>query len=168
MEEKFFPVAGRKMSGRRGILWCLGILLWAVSVGLLWSGPSGSTSGEATVRLRGTIVRAVPCRSRTELDIEPARPGPFLSVEEERLYSHKAVIVVAKGFLDPAIFSPGRVVRIVGVERTGPRGTPVLWARRLELWPRGVDVDDLWDSGLYVRAFPPWNRDPFYPVWWGW
>ncbi|CAF0702151.1 Slp family lipoprotein [Candidatus Methylacidithermus pantelleriae] len=121
-----------------------------------------------SIRLRGTIVRTIPCRGYTELEIQPAPPSPFLGPQELRFYSRKAVPVVAKGLLDPAIYSPGRVVRVLGRETAGSKKGPLLRAYRVELWPKGIDVEDLWDSGLYVRSFPPWSRDPFYPVWWGW
>jgi len=126
------------------------------------AGPDGER-----VRWGGPIVATEPGASSTCLEIlakplgADARP-----TETDRAFGR--FLACREGFIDPAIFAPGREVTVVGrVNGRAPRTlggfayeVPRVEVEAIHLWPRRAAFDS--------RCLDPWYRGPFYgPGWWG-
>lgn len=139
--------------------------------------PIGGSFGERTpadagpdgerVRWGGPIVATEPGAAATCLEILAKPLGPNARPNEtDRAYGR--FLACSPGFIDPAIFAPGREVTVVGrVVGRAPRTlggfayeVPKLDADGIHLWPKRVPFDP--------RCVDPWHRSPWYgPGWWG-
>jgi outer membrane lipoprotein len=129
-----------------------------------------------TLLLGGDILRVAPGRDETELELleRPLdafdRPGPLDASGGRFLVRHP-------GFLDSAIYAPGRTLTVAGrvtgavVRPIGeaPYRYPVLEARAIYLWPL-IQPEPLpparwpyWWHPFWPSARPGWHR---YPYWW--
>ena len=119
------------------------------------------------IMIGGRIVETVPKGETTEMIVLQLPLGTDYS-PARRDESSGRFILIAKGFLDPAVYSRGReitaVAEVVGLETRNigekPYGYAVLKALQIKLWPR---------SWAY---YPPAYWDPFWgpyfgPSFWG-
>lgn len=126
-------------------------------------GPDGER-----VRWGGPIVATEPAATETCLEIL-AKP---LGANARPLDADRALgrfLACQRGFVDPAIFAPGREVTVVGrVAGRAPRTlggfgyeVPRLEIEAIHLWPRRMPIDP--------RCVDPWYRGPWHPhpLWWG-
>lgn len=163
------------MIERRGIL--------AISLLLVLSGcatvpaPIGGTFATRTpaeagpdgerIRWGGPIVATEPGSETTCLEILAKPLGPNARPRDTDLADGRFLACRA-GFIDPAIFAPGREVTVVGrVAGRAPRTlggfayeVPRVDIEAIHLWPQRVPFDP--------RCVDPWHRGPWYgPGWWG-
>jgi len=129
----------------------------------IWARPEASRG--RTMILGGEILQVTPKPSGTEVQVLE-RPLGRQDRPEETDESRGRFIVVMDGFLDPAIYGPGREVTVVGdVEGVTPRPIgevtytfPLLRGRYIHLWPKRQRV-----------AYGPVWYDSFWPDrWWYW
>jgi outer membrane lipoprotein len=146
----------------------------ALTYGVL-SGDPAAYQGKM-VLLGGVIVQTTPKGGVTEIEVVQKE----LTSSGEPLITDKSAgrfLVVADGFLDPAIYKPDRRLTVAGevlppeVRRLGDVDYryPVLAARDLHLWaPLQRPMNLYWGFGAgYPYAYPYWGVGP-YPLgpWW--
>ena len=134
----------------------------------IWARPEASRG--RTMVLGGEILQVTPKPSATEVEVLE-RPLGRQDRPEETDESRGRFIVVMDGFLDPAIYGPGREVTVVGdVEGVTPRPIgevtytfPLLRGRYLHLWPkrqRGA-YGPVWYDSFWADRWWYWHRHRF-------
>lgn len=115
------------------------------------------------VLLGGTIIQTVPKPGLTEMEILQ-KPLDYFDEPRETDRSEGRFLVLADGFLDPAIYRKDRKITVVG-EVVGSEVRrlealdyryPVLKAKSLKLWPK-----------LAAPPPPYWGPYPWGPYYWG-
>jgi len=129
------------------------------------------TSIGQTVVFGGEIVRTQPLQDETLLEVlhKPldASGQPLMTDQSEGRF-----LVRCAGFLDPAIYAPGREVTVTGrVEgaRTEKIGEydyryPLIACEKLSLWPPRAYFGEL----VVASPWAWWDGDPWYETAWGW
>lgn len=131
-----------------------------------WTRPEASRG--RTMVLGGEILQVTPKPSGTEVEVLE-RPLGRQDRPEETDKSRGRFIVVMDGFLDPAIYGPGREVTVVGdVEGVTARPIgevtytfPLLRGRYLHLWPKRqrAAYSPVWHDSLWADRW--WYRHRF-------
>jgi len=134
----------------------------------IWARPEASRG--RTMVLGGEILQVTPKPSATEVEVLE-RPLGRQDRPEETDESRGRFIVVMDGFLDPAIYGPGREVTVVGdVEGVTPRPIgevtytfPLLRGRYLHLWPKRqrVAYGPVWYESFWSDRWWFWHRYRF-------
>ena len=134
----------------------------------IWARPEASRG--RTMVLGGEILHVTPKPSGTEVEVLE-RPLGRQDRPEETDESRGRFIVVMDGFLDPAIYGPGREVTVVGdVEGVTPRPIgevtytfPLLRGRYLHLWPKRqrVAYGPVWYDSFWADRWWYWHRHRF-------
>ena len=103
----------------------------------------------ATVLLGGDVIETVPLAGKTQM-VVLQRPLGFRNKPSKEKGSKGRFIVVAKGFMDPAIYRSGRQVTVVGTvagKDVRPIGEieyayPLIDMTELYLWPLEAAVNE--------------------------
>lgn len=133
-------------------------------------GDAGRYRGQPLV-LEGWITRLRPSGELTVLEVTAG--GESWDSTKSFLRSRREVLVIHRGSLNPAIYCPGRLVRIVGVirEESATPGRdapalvvrPVLEAKSIQLRYDRTAFRPLAPSSSFLYSHDPFPYDPFPP-----
>ena len=116
-----------------------------------------------TVMFGGDIISCIPFADRTEVEIIQ-KPLGSRSIPKDTDDSAGRFLFVSKSFLDPAVYSPGRVITVIGVVRgSGKRSIgsisyryPIIEEVEHHLWsPRDLSPGMRFGVGVGVGVGVP-------------
>lgn len=132
------------------------------------------------VMVGGEILSTQPRTDETEIELLARRLGSD-GAPERGDQSPGRLLLRSSAFLDPAVYSQGRRVTVIGTvsgvedRKVGdvPYRYPVIQVERIRLWPKDVAVgpDYYYPWGPWPYYYDPyyfWPRRGFYPYGWWW
>jgi outer membrane lipoprotein len=128
------------------------------------------------VMVGGDILSTQPRTGETEIELL-ARRLDSDGAPDRGDQSPGRLLLRSPDFLDPAVYSPGRRITVIGTvsgvedRKVGdvPYRYPVITLERVRLWPKDVVLESgyyPWAPWPYYDPYYFWPRRGFYP--WGW
>ncbi|HUM16793.1 MAG TPA: Slp family lipoprotein [Candidatus Nitrosotalea sp.] len=135
----------------------------AITVDALRADPTAYTGQRVIVG--GEVLSTQPRPGETEIELL-ARRLQDDGYPELGDQSPGRLLLRSPDFLDPAVYSPGRRVTVIGTvhgveeRKVGeiPYRYPVILVERIRLWPKDVVVA----PGYYPGPYWPWSPWPYY------